>query len=331
VPCGGSGSWSFLAVGLFLVPLAAEAQKAVSIPRIGFLSPSSLSEPRTTRNLQAFRQGLRELGYVEGQNIAIELRWAEGKYDRLPGLAAELVRLQVNVIVTYSEQAIRAAKQATERIPIVMAAVADPVAIGFAASLARPGGNITGVSNMRLDLLGTQLELLKEVVPKVSRVAILGNAAISDNTLAVRHAQDAARALGVRLQPLLVRGPSEIDSAFAAMTTEGAGALIVLVDTMLLDRQTRIADLAVQWRLPMIFSQTDQADAGGLMAYGPRVSDGFRRAATYVDKVLKGAKPADLPIEQPTKFELVINLKTAKAFDLTIPQSILTRADEVIQ
>jgi len=229
---------------LVSMPLAAEAQKAVSIPRIGFLSPSSLSEPRTTRYLQAFRQGLRELGYVEGQNIAIELRWAEGRYDRLPGLAAELVRLQVNVIVTYSEQAIRAAKEATERIPIVMAAVADPVAIGFVAGLARPGGNITGVSNMRLDLLGKQLELLKEVVPKVSRVAILGNAAVSDNTLAVRHAQDAARALGVRLQPLLVRGPSEIDSAFAAMTTEGAGALIVLVGTMLLDRQTRTSSMA---------------------------------------------------------------------------------------
>jgi putative ABC transport system substrate-binding protein len=320
-----------LAVSLTLAPLAAETQQAVSVPRVGFLSPSSLSEPRTPRYLEAFRQGLRELGYVEGQSIAIELRWAEGKYDRLPALAAELVRLQVNVIVTYSEPAIRAAKQATERIPIVMAAVADPVASGFVASLARPGGNITGISNMRLDLTGKQLELLREVVPKVSRVAILGNAAIIDNTLQVRHAQDAARALGMRLQPLLVRSPGEIDPAFAAMTTEGAGALIVLVDTMLLDSQSRIADLAVRWRLPMVFSQVDQAEAGGLMAYGPSVHSRFRRSATYVDKILKGAKPADLPVEQPTKFELVINMKTAKALGLTIPQTLLLRADEVIE
>ena len=311
--------------------LPGEAQQAASIPRIGFLSPSSLSEPRTTRYLQAFRQGLHELGYVEGQNIAIEVRWAEGKSARLPGLASELVRLKVNVIVTYGDQAIRAAKQATETIPIVMAAVADPVATGFVASLARPGGNITGVSNMRLDLVGKQLELLKEVVPKISRVAILGNAATTDNTLQVRHAQDAARALGVRLQPLLVRGPSEIDPAFAAMNTERAGALVVLVDTMLLDHQTRIADLAVQRRLPMVFSQIDQAEAGGLMAYGPSVSDRFRRAATYVDKLLKGAKIADLPIEQPARFELVVNLKTAKALRLTIPQAVLLRADRVIQ
>jgi ABC-type uncharacterized transport system substrate-binding protein len=321
-----------LALSLALAPLAVEAQQAANIPRIGFLSPSSLPEPRTARYLQDLRQGLRELGYVEGQNIAIELRWAGGEYDRLPGLAAELVRLKVNVIVTYSEQAIRAAKQTTGTIPIVMAATTDPVALGFVASLARPGGNITGLSLMAPELVGKQLELLKEVVPKISRVALLGNAANNTgNTLQVRHAQDAAWALGVRLQPLEVRGPSEIERAFAAMTTERAGALIVFVDTMLLDHQTRIADLAARRHLPMVFAQIDQAEAGGLMAYGPSVSDRFRRAATYVDKILKGAKPGDLPVGQPAKFELVINLKTAKALGLTIPQSLLLRADQIIK
>ena len=213
-----------------------------------------------------------------------------------------------------------------------MAADPDPVRSGFVASLARPGGNITGLSLMAPELLGKQLELLKEVAPKISRVALLGNAANNTgNTLQVRLAQDAARALGVRLQPLEVRGPSEIERAFAAMTTERAEALIVFVDTMLLDHQTRIADLAARRHLPMVFAQIDQAEAGGLMAYGPSVSDRFRRAATYVDKILKGAKPGDLPVEQPTKLELVINLKTAKAIGLTIPQSVLVRADHVIE
>jgi len=322
---------ALLAVAVLVVPLAGEAQQAASLPRIGFLAPASLSEPRIQRYLQAFRQGLRELGYVEGLNIAIELRWAEGQYDRLPGLAAELVRLKVNVIVADGPPAIQAAKHATETIPIVMAAVADPVAAGFVASLARPGGNITGLSMMLPELVGKQLEMLKEVLPKVSRVALLGNPANPNYASLVRHAQDAARALGVRLQPLQARDPSEIDRAFAAMTIERAGAVILLVDSVLLNHRTRIGDHATRRRLPTVSGQSDSAEAGGLLAYGPSLSDSFRRAATYVDKILKGAKPADLPVEQPTTFELVINLKTAKALGLTIPQSLLLRADRVIQ
>jgi len=320
-----------LAVAVLVVPLAGEAQQAASLPRIGFLAPASLSDPRVPRYVQAFRQGLRELGYVEGQNIAIEFRWAEGQYDRLPGLAAELVRLKVNLIVAGGPPAIRAAKHATETIPIVMASVGDPVATGFVASLARPGGNITGISNMLPELVGKQLELLKEVVPKVSRVALLGNPANPGNAPQLRHAQDAARALGVRLQPLEARDTSEIDSAFAAITTERAGAVIVLSDTVLLDHRTRIADHAARRRLPTVFGLSEFAEAGGLLAYGPSLADGYRRAATYVDKILKGAKAADLPVEQPRTFELVINLKTAKALGLTIPQALLLRADRVIQ
>jgi putative ABC transport system substrate-binding protein len=313
------------------VPLAGEAQQAASVTRIGWLIPSSLSDPRVVRFVQAFRQGLHELGYVEGQNIAIEFRFAEGQYDRLPGLAAELVRLKVNVIVAGGPPAIQAAKQATETIPIVMAAVADPVATGFVASLARPGGNITGISNMLPELVGKQVELLKEVRPQVSRVALLGNPANPNYAPLVRHAQDAARTLGVRLQPLEARDPSEIDSAFAAITTEQAGAVIVLTDTVLLDHRTRIIDHAVRRRLLTVFGVSEFAEAGGLLAYGPSLSDGLRRAATYVDKILKGAKPADLPIGQPTTVELVVNLKAAKALGLTMPQAVLQRADRVIQ
>jgi putative ABC transport system substrate-binding protein len=299
-----------LAIAVLVVPLAGEAQQAASLPLIGSLAPASPSDPRITRFNEALRQGLRELGYVEGQNIAIEFRWAEGQYDRLPGLAAELVRLKVNVIVAGGPSAIQAAKQATETIPIVMMAVADPVAAGFVASLARPGGNITGISNMLPELVGKQLELFKEVLPKVSRVALLGNPANPNYVPLLRHAQEAARALGVRLQPLEAQDLSEIDSAFAAITTGRAGAVVVLTDTMLLDHRTRIADHAVRRRLPTVFAVSEFAEAGGLLAYGPSLADGFRRAATYVDKILKGAKPADLPVEQPTKFELVINLKS---------------------
>jgi putative ABC transport system substrate-binding protein len=248
---------------------------------------------------------------VEGQNIAIEFRWAEGHYDRLPGLAAELVRLKVNVIVAGGPNAIQAAKQATETIPVVMVNVSDPVATGFVASLARPGGNITGLSLMQPALVGKQLALLKEIVAKVSRVALLGNRANPNYASLVRHAQDAARVLGVRLQPLEARDPSEIDHAFAAITTERAGAVIVFTDTVLLNHRTRIADHAVRRRLPTVSGASEYAEAGGLLAYGPSLSDGPRRAGTYVDKILKGAKPADLPVEQPTKFELVINLKSS--------------------
>jgi ABC-type uncharacterized transport system substrate-binding protein len=320
-----------LAVGLSLAPLAVEAQQTASLPRIGFLAPASVSDPQVPRVLQAFRQGLREWGYVEGQNITIEFRSAEGQYDRLPGLAAELVRLKVNVIVAAGPLASQVAKQATKTIPIVMAAIADPVGAGFVASLARPGGNITGLSLMHSDLVAKQLELLKEVLPKVSRMAVLGNPANPNYAPMLRGAQDAARALGVRLQPLEARDPSEIDTVFAPLTTERAGALIVLGDTMFFGHRTRIADHAVRRRLPTAFGASEYAEAGGLLAYGPSLVDGYRRAATFVDKILKGAKPADLPVEQPTKFELVINLKTAKALGLTIPQSVLLRADQIIQ
>ena len=321
-----------LAVAVLVGPLSCEAQQASSRPRIGFLATGSLSEPRIQRYLEAFRQGLRELGYVEGQNIAIEFRWAEGHYSRLPSLAAELVRLKVNVIVAGGPPAMQAAKQATETIPMVMGAVADPVATGFVATLARPGGNITGLSLMHSELLAKQLELLlKEVLPKVSRVALLGNPVNPNYASLLRHAQDAAQALGLRLRPEEARDPSEIDSAFAAIIAERSGAVIVLVDTVFLDHRTRIADHAVRRRLPTVFGVSEFAEAGGLLAYGPSISDGWRRAATYVDKILKGAKAADLPVEQPATFELVINLKTAKALGLTIPQAVLQRADRVIQ
>jgi putative tryptophan/tyrosine transport system substrate-binding protein len=317
--------------GALAAPLGAEAQLAASFPRIGFLNTASLSDPRVPPFLQAFRQGLRELGYVEGQNIAIELRWAEGQYDRLLGLAVELVRLKVNIIVAAGPSAVRAAKQATETIPIVMPAIADPVAMGFVASLARPGGTITGISNMQPELVGKQLELLKEMIPKLSRVALLGNPANPGNVPLVRYAQDAARTLGLRLHPLEARDLHEIDSAFSKISRERADAVIVLSDTVLLDSRTRIADHAVRHRLPTVFGASEFTEAGGLLTYGPSISDGYRRAATYVDKILKGAKPGDLPIGQPTMFELVINLKTAKALGLTIPQSVLLRADQVIE
>jgi putative ABC transport system substrate-binding protein len=318
-----------LAVAVFVVPLTGEAQQAASRPRIGFLGTSSPSDPRAARYAGAFQQGLRELGYVEGQNIAIEFRWAMGKYDRLPGLAAELVGLKVNVLVAGAQPAIQAAKDATETIPIVMVS-SDPVAAGFVASLARPGGNITGLSMMSAELLGKQLELLKEVVPKVSRVALLGNPTNPGNAQWAQHAQDAARALGIRLQPLEARDPTEIDRAFTQMTRERAGAVFLLNDTMLSDHRTRIADHATRRRLPTVSGLSEHAEAGGLLAYEPSRADTWRRAATYVDKILKGAKPADLPVEQPTTLELVINLKTAKALGLTIPQAVLLRADRVI-
>jgi len=318
-------------LGVLAAPLAAAAQPPAKVPRIGFLSPSSPSDSRTQRNLEAFRQGLLKLGYVEGQNIAVEVRWAEGKYDRLPGLAAELLRLKVDVLVGVGDAALQAAKEATRTIPIVIAVVNDPVATGLVASLARPGGNITGLSIMAPELVGKQLELLKEVLPKVSRVALLWNPTNASNTPALREAEAAARALGVRLQPLEVRAPGGIDGAFAAMTRERAGAVIVLVDALLNEHRTRIAALAIKSRLPAVHGIREHAEVGGLMAYGASISDMYRRAATYVDKILKGAKPADLPVEQPMKFELVINLKTARALGLTIPRSVLSLADEVIR
>jgi putative ABC transport system substrate-binding protein len=325
-----------LALGFLAAPLAADAQPAGKIPRIGLRSPASPSDAGGNPSdlavlFAAFREGLRKLGYVEGQNITIESRWAEGNYDRLPGLAADLVRLKVDVIVTYGTPAAQAAKGATGTIPIVMAAIIDPVASGLVTSLARPGANVTGQSMMSPDLAEKQLQILKELVPKTSRVAVLHNPANPGNAPQVRHAQDAARALGVRLQILGARGPGEIDSAFAAMTNEQAGAVIVLVDAMLQNNRTRITELAARLHMPAVYGLHEYAEVGGLLAYGPNRLDMFQRAATYVDRILKGAKPGDLPVEQPNKFALVINLKTAKVLGLAIPPSLLLRADQVIE
>jgi len=326
-----------LALSVVAAPLAADAQQAGKVHRIGFLSPSSPSDPERLaspfgeRGLAAFRQGLRDLGYVEGQNIAVEYRFAEGRFERLPDLAAELVRLKVDVIVSVVTQASLAAKNATRTIPIVMVAPGDPLGSGLVANLARPGGNVTGPSSM-FELAGKQLELLKETVPKVSRVAVLWNPANAAwHALMLRQTEIAARALGLQVQLLEARGPDELEGAFAAMTRERASALLVQVDVIFALHARRLADLAAKRRVPAMYGSREHVEAGGLMSYAPNIPDLFRRAATYVDKILKGAKPGDLPVEQPTKFELVISLKTAKALGLTIPQSLLQRADEVIQ
>jgi putative tryptophan/tyrosine transport system substrate-binding protein len=319
-----------LAVSLLAAPLAADAQQAGRVPRIGFLGVTSPSDRPPL--LDAFRQRLRELGWVEGQNIVIDYRYAEGRVDRLPDLAAELVRLKVDLIVSLGTQGVTAAKNATETIPIVMIAVRDPVGTGLIASLARPGGNVTGVSGYAgLEIVAKQLELLKETVPKIRRVAILSNPTNAYHQLAIREVNVAARSLGVQLQLLEARGPNEFDGAFAAMAKERVGALLVLSDAMLSSHRTRLADLAARSRLPAAYGVRESVEAGGLMSYGPSFLDLYRRSATYVDKILKGANPADLPVEQPTKFELVINLKTAKALGLTIPPSLLQRADQVIE
>jgi putative ABC transport system substrate-binding protein len=315
---------------LLASPLAAEAQPR-KVPRVGYLSPGSPSDPGRQRRFEAFRQGLRELGYVEGQDIVIESRWAEGKYERYPALAADLVRLKVDVIVAVGGRASQDAQQATRTIPIVMSVTIDPLGTGLVASLARPGGNVTGLSLMASEVVGKQLELLKEVVPKVSRVALLWNPANPGSAPQLREAEASARVLGVRLQTLEARVPQEIDSAFAAMTKERAGALVVLTDAIFMNQRRQIAELAAARRLPAVYGVREHAEAGGLIVYSANFLDLERRAAIYVDKILKGAKPADLPVEQSTKFELVINLKTAKTLGLTIPRSLLQRADEVIQ
>lgn len=320
-----------LAIALAVAPFAGEAQQAVKVARIGFLSPGSPSDSVTLLRLGAFRQGLRELGYVDGQNIAIEFRWADGKYERLPGLAAELVRLRVDIIVTYAPPAIQAAKNATATIPIVMAGIIDPVATGFVASLSRPGGNITGLSMMAPELAGKQLELVKEVLPGVKRVALLGNPLNAGTAPQVQLAQEAARALGLQLQSLEARDPDEIDRAFATMSKEQAGAVIVLTDALLVAHATRIADLAAKHRVPAVYSVTDYIEVGGLMSYGGSVHERYRRTAVFVDRILRGAKPADLPVEQPTRFELIVNLRTARGLSITIPPSVLARADRVVQ
>jgi putative ABC transport system substrate-binding protein len=327
----GVRAWLVVLLAVFLLagPITAEAQAPAKVPRIGYLSVLSPTDNPYT--LEAFRQGLRELGYVEGQTIAIEYRFAEGRPERLPALAAELVRLKVDVIVTAAPAAPEAAKQATSTIPIVFAVVGDPVAVGLVASVARPGGNITGLSSIAPEVVGKQLELLKEVAPKVSRVAVLQNPSNQAHPFVLRQAEGAARALGVQLQILKAGSPAEIDAAFAAMSSQRAGGVLVLRDSLFLAQRTQITALAAKSRLPAVYGLREEAEAGGLMAYGASGPVMYRRAATYVDKILRGAKPADLPVEQPTKFELIINLKTAKALGLTIPQSLLQRADEMIQ
>ncbi|MFQ5946583.1 MAG: ABC transporter substrate-binding protein [Anaerolineae bacterium] len=315
-----------LALGLLAAPVPVEAQRAGKVYRIGFLA----TNPRPY--FESLWQGLRELGWVEGQNIVVERRYAEGQFERLPALAAELVRLKVDVIVAVATPPTHAAVNATKTIPIVFPFVGDPVSQGFVTSLARPGGNVTGLSFFGPDIVGKQLELLKEAVPNASRVAVLWNPANRFFApLLLREAKVTGPALGVQLQPLGVRDPNEFGTAFAAMRRERADALLVLADVMFGAHRTRLAELAAKNHLPAMYGVTLYVKAGGLMAYAPNLADLVRRAATYVDKILKGAKPADLPVEQPTKFELWSNLKTAKALGLTIPDSVLFRADRVIK
>jgi len=314
---------------ILAAPLATEAQPAGKVPRIGFLGATSAFTEKG--RIEAFRQGLHELGYVAGENIVIEWRWAEGEFDRLPVLATELVRLSVEIIVTGGSTSTGAAKKVTTTIPIVMAQTNDPVGSGFVASLARPGGNVTGLSNFARELSGKRLELLKAVVPKLSRVAVFGDSTTPGNAQALRETELAARALKVQLQYLDILGPKGIETAFREASKGRADAVIVLVAPALVSQRRQMAELAVKNRLPAAYGAEEFVEHGGLMSYGVSVSDLYRRAATYVDKILKGAKPGDLPIEEPTKFELVINLKTAKALGLTIPQSVLGRADQVIE
>jgi putative ABC transport system substrate-binding protein len=307
----------------------AQAQQPTKITRIGYLIGASPS-PYAART-EAFRQGLRELGYVEGKNIVIENRYGEGTQDRLPALADELVRLKVDVIVTAGSTSTRAAKKATVTIPIVMAWDSDPVGNGFVTSLARPRGNITGLSTLAPEISGKQLELLKEILPKLSRVAVLGTSATPANAQMLKEVDLAAGALTVRLQHLDVLGTKDIETAFRAASKGRAEAVLVLSGPFFASQRKQIADLAAKSQLPAMYPFSEFVDAGGLMSYGVSLTDLFRRAATYVDKILKGAKAADLPVEQPTKFELVINLKAAKQIGLTIPPNVLAIADRVIK
>jgi len=318
-----------MALAIFAAPLAAHAQQPAKVYRIGYLGAGSSSA--TTHLVQAFQLGLREFGYIEGRNIAVEYRWAEGRNDRLPGLAAELVRLKVNVIVVGPPAAALAAKNATKTIPIVFAAGGDPVGSGLVASLARPGGNVTGLATISPELSGKRLQLLKEAVPKVSQVAVLWNPANPSHPSALEAAEAAAQILRLQLHPVEFQTPDDFERAFQAATQAHAGALMVLDDPLTFSHTARIVKLAERHRLPAIYSFRESVEAGGLLAYGPSLPDQWRRAAAYVDRILKGTRPAELPVEQPIKFELLANLKTAKALGLTIPRTILFRADEVIQ
>ena len=319
-----------VALGGFAASLTSFARQPAKVPRIGYLDGVSadLDKLRGER----LRTGLRDLGYVQGKSIVIESRWAEGKYERLPGLAAQLVQMKVDVIVAAGTNAIKAAQQATATIPIVMVGTGDPVASGFVASLARPGGNVTGLSNINTDLSGKYLELLRVAIPKLTRVAVLLNPGNPNHLgLHLPRLQAAAKAVGTDVSPIHLSSVNQIDVAFGKIREARAGALIVLADGVLFTFARRIAELAMEQRLPTMFATRDHVEGGGLMSYGQNIGDHFHQAATYVDKILKGAKPRDLPIEQSTKFELVINLKTAKAIGLAIPQNLLFRADRVIE
>jgi putative ABC transport system substrate-binding protein len=312
---------------LFALSFPADAQQRGKVFRIGYLSSTSSERQKSRR--AAFQQGLRELNYVVGKNIIIEYRYADQKYERLPELVGELIRLNVDVVVAAGAPAAHAAKSATKTIPIVTQS-GDPVGTGLVASLARPGGNITGLSDFTVGVVTKRLELLKEVVPSVSRVAVLWNPTNPTNLVTLKETQTVAPAVGVTLLPLEVKGADDIDRAFTVIRKERPGALIVF-GGVLTTHTRRIVELAVKSRLPAIYAAPEDVDAGGLMSYGTNFDDLFRRAAIYVDKILKGAKPADLPVEQPTKFELIINLKAAKQIGLTIPPNVLARADKVIR
>ncbi len=321
---------ALLLVGLFS-PVAPEAQPAAKVARIGLLSNNLAADPHLR---EAFLQGLRDLGYVEGRNLTIEYRDVEGKPERFPALAAELVALKVDVIVAPTTLAAVAAKQATRTLAIVFATAGDPVGSGLVTSLARPGGNVTGSSILAPELVAKRLELLRQAVPGVSRVAVLwqpGSMGERMDTDMLKEADAGARALGVRLHFVEARGPRDLDRVFSDMTRARAGALTVLGSTMFSTERRRLVDLAAKNRLPAVYTSREFVDAGGLMAYGPNLADMYRRAATYVDRILKGARPADLPVEQPTKFELIINLRASKSLGLAIPQSLLGRADQVIE
>ena len=313
---------------LIIAPLyPAQAQKQATIPRIGILRPGTPPDPFVDRLLQ----GLRDLGYVDGKNVIIEVRFAEGKVDRLPELAAELVRLKVDVVYGGNQPVFLALKQASQTIPIVFLGTSDPVANGMVASLAHPGGNVTGVTLMASDLWPKRLELLKEMFPKLSRVAMLYNKGSAGMTIEAKATQEAAGPLGVVLQDKGVKDANEIEAAFAALTKERPDGLLPLIDPLLNANQKRILDFLGQHRLPAMFENSDWVDAGGLVSYGPNLADAIRRTAALMDKILKGTKPADIPVEQPTKFEFVINLKTAKQIGVTIPPNVLARADRVIR
>jgi putative ABC transport system substrate-binding protein len=320
---------AFVAVitGFLAAPLAAEAQQT-KVYRVGLLG---LGSAESSPLFEELRQGLRERGWVEGQNIAFEERTTVGNYSRLPDVAAELVRLKVDVIVTWGTTSALAARKATGTIPIVTTAGSDPVETGLAASLARPGGNVTGLTNSGRELVGKRIELLKETLPGLSRIAVLWNPESRTQPLSLRDAEAAAKSLGLQVRPAEVRRPEDLEKAFASIAHKRPEALVLAPSNMFRAHRTRLVELAARHRLPATFSDRSFVETGGLMSYGPNEKAIFRQLANYVDKILKGAKPADLPIEQPTKFEMVINLKTAKALGLTIPQSVLGRADEIIQ